>query len=309
MRGAGEASAEERLRASLAERGFALRVVDSGSMMPVIRPGDTVLIRPLSACRTGQVVVVARGDRLVTHRVVRVTGGTVVCRGDSLVHADPPVPVDRVLGEVVEVVGRGPLPVEPWRVRFARARAVTARFVRLTARLPLELLLLTRQLRGATPGHGVLEQAGFDLPEDVEDVWVVGAAEAAASGHSPLAAASAARSIIVPAGIYSRFPAVGRRELLERLAGSRAEVWAYAMPTAGRVVRFTAGLRIVLGALSLSAGEPGDGYLAPLDGLGRGFIHYFREEELRRELAATGIGPAVVEVRRHGHLLKGSVKL
>jgi hypothetical protein len=81
------------------------------------------------------------------------------------------------------------------------------------------------------------------------------------------------------------------------------------MPTAGRVVRFTAGLRIVLGALSLSAGEPGDGYLAPLDGLGRGFIHYFREEELRRELAATGIGPAVVEVRRHGHLLKGSVKL
>jgi signal peptidase len=72
--------------------GWRSLAVMSGSMAPVLRTGDEIVVRPVApvALRVGDVVTFndpSRGDELVTHRVrdVRVTGAIVhvVTRGDA----------------------------------------------------------------------------------------------------------------------------------------------------------------------------------------------------------------------------------
>jgi len=302
----------------LAERGFALRVVESGSMLPQIRAGDTVLIKPLTVCRPGRVVVVARGTRLVTHRVVRVGARGVVCRGDNALCVDPVVAPERIIGEVVEVVGRGTLPTEWWRPHAAFVGLFLRRALQLTARAPREFGLLARQLGGGLVPSGALAVAGFEVPGDDANVIVLGVSGVAARESSSLAATPdtsrgvhglKGERVVVPAGIYSRLPPTERRRVLERLAGRDVEVWAYAMPVAGRVVRVTAKVRRALGRLGLPAGNPGDAWLAPLNGLGPGFIHYFTQAELQREVESAGGTQVVVSARGGGSLLMATALL
>ncbi len=58
------------------------------------------------AYRPGDVVLFSRKGRLFVHRVVEMSGGAVVTRGDSMLDADPPVAVSDVLGRV-ESIERG----------------------------------------------------------------------------------------------------------------------------------------------------------------------------------------------------------
>ena len=60
----------------------------------------------VAAYRTGDVVLFSRKGRLFVHRVVEMSGGAVVTRGDSMLDADPPVAVSDVLGRV-ESIERG----------------------------------------------------------------------------------------------------------------------------------------------------------------------------------------------------------
>ena len=60
----------------------------------------------VDAYRPGDVVLFSRKGRLFVHRVVELSGGAVVTRGDSMLDADPPVAVSDVLGRV-EAIERG----------------------------------------------------------------------------------------------------------------------------------------------------------------------------------------------------------
>ena len=60
----------------------------------------------VDAYRPGDVVLFSRKGRLFVHRVVEMSGGAVVTRGDSMLDADPPVAVSDVLGRV-ESIERG----------------------------------------------------------------------------------------------------------------------------------------------------------------------------------------------------------
>ena len=60
----------------------------------------------VEAYRPGDVVLFSRNGRLFVHRVVEMSGGAVVTRGDSMLNADPPVAVSDVLG-LVESIERG----------------------------------------------------------------------------------------------------------------------------------------------------------------------------------------------------------
>lgn len=83
----------------------------SGSMEPVLSPGDVVVVRPVAAddLRTGDVVTfqpVSDDPSLVTHRVVGIgsTGGgdrVFTTRGDANGADDDPVTADQVMGRVV----------------------------------------------------------------------------------------------------------------------------------------------------------------------------------------------------------------
>ena len=96
--------------------GGTLRLKTFGtSMVPSLWPGDTVLIKtkPVDDLRYGDIVLIAREDRLVVHRVVEIgqTEGIayLVTRGDSLAAADAPANEPNVLGCVAAVERNGRL--------------------------------------------------------------------------------------------------------------------------------------------------------------------------------------------------------
>ena len=85
----------------------ALRLrVNGFRMLPTIWPGDIACVSRVVAYRPGDVVLFSRKGRLFVHRVVEMSGGAVVTRGDSMLDADPPVALSDVLGRV-EAIERG----------------------------------------------------------------------------------------------------------------------------------------------------------------------------------------------------------
>ena len=64
---------------------------------------------PITRVARGDVLTFLLDDTVVTHRVLSVARGVIVCRGDNRAFADPPVTREAIIGRAVEVVGRGPL--------------------------------------------------------------------------------------------------------------------------------------------------------------------------------------------------------
>ena len=78
------------------------------SMMPTIRPGERVLLEPLSrALRKGDIVAV-RADRcILVHRVVECRTGTIRTRGDASPGVDAPSSRSSILGVATAVFRKG----------------------------------------------------------------------------------------------------------------------------------------------------------------------------------------------------------
>lgn len=95
------------------ERGVPFRFKALGfSMTPFIQHGDILTVAPLNqrTPRLGDVIAFVQADsaRLVVHRVIAVTDGVVIARGDNCPEADVAIPRANVLGVVtcVERDGR-----------------------------------------------------------------------------------------------------------------------------------------------------------------------------------------------------------
>jgi Peptidase S24-like len=92
----------------------ALRLEVTGlSMLPSVWPGDLLFIerRGMGEIAAGEIVLFARGGKLVAHRVLRkmVVGDEThaITRGDSLLSADNPVSPAELLGSVRYVIRAG----------------------------------------------------------------------------------------------------------------------------------------------------------------------------------------------------------
>jgi signal peptidase I len=79
------------------------------SMVPAIHPGDLLSIQPIDPKEVtlGDVVVYAREQVLVVHRVVRTSAGSsepyLVTRGDRSLRDDAPIHAGELLGRVVSI--------------------------------------------------------------------------------------------------------------------------------------------------------------------------------------------------------------
>lgn len=114
-RRAAEPIARHPLAAALLREGRTVELPATGwSMRPLIAPGGVVRIEPARAAdvRPGDIVVVDVGGRLVCHRLVYKTADRVVTRGDATAIADPPQPLDAVIGRV-------PIPPSPHALHCA----------------------------------------------------------------------------------------------------------------------------------------------------------------------------------------------
>jgi signal peptidase I len=119
-----------------------------GSMLPALRGGDIIVVRPAGAADVtiGDVVVFRQVDTLVAHRLVGksgVNGRTIlVTKGDLLPHADQPLPADKVLGKVVAIQREG----RTWDLTSPLQRATARLYVRIIPALSW-LVPLLRSLR------------------------------------------------------------------------------------------------------------------------------------------------------------------
>jgi len=79
------------------------RVVVSDSMAPTFRAGDVLWVSPLSGPITsGQIISFNYQGKLITHRVISISGDTLITKGDNNLTADPwQVKTFDVVGEPV----------------------------------------------------------------------------------------------------------------------------------------------------------------------------------------------------------------
>jgi hypothetical protein len=79
------------------------------SMLPSIWPGDVVTIHSsrFSEVSGGDLVLFFRNGRFFVHRVLEVSGNSLLTRGDSVLGPDPPVSPDELLGRVVSISAAG----------------------------------------------------------------------------------------------------------------------------------------------------------------------------------------------------------
>lgn len=78
------------------------------SMLPLIRPGDQLLIRHGDAnLRRGDIVVFLQQGKMVAHRLLRICKDdpitTFITKGDNTSYLDSPVDVSKVVGRVLKI--------------------------------------------------------------------------------------------------------------------------------------------------------------------------------------------------------------
>ncbi len=86
--------------------GFSPLTVASGSMAPSIQVGDMILIKQSTDFAVGDVVTYRKDGTLITHKIVSVSGQTVVTQGTANMVSDAPIQSDQIVGTVVVVVPR-----------------------------------------------------------------------------------------------------------------------------------------------------------------------------------------------------------
>ena len=93
----------ELVAARLAGGATCVLVVRTGSMAPLLRPGDSVRVTPLGGeePQRGAVLVVHQDSFLLTHRLVGWAGEQLLLQGDACLRPDQPVAANAVLGVVV----------------------------------------------------------------------------------------------------------------------------------------------------------------------------------------------------------------
>jgi hypothetical protein len=92
------------------DRIFRLKVT-SGSMSPVLKPGDFVKMEfvPPERLQRGDIVVFQRDGDLVTHRLVSTNAHSYLTKGDALLFFDPLYDRTQLLGRVFAVERNGKL--------------------------------------------------------------------------------------------------------------------------------------------------------------------------------------------------------
>jgi len=91
-------------------------MVSGASMIPALWPGDVVTVRQcaIAEFEPGEIAVFRQDEKLVIHRIERVSGDRLITRGDARPRFDSPVQPSEIVGRVVSIA-RGGRSVDPGR--------------------------------------------------------------------------------------------------------------------------------------------------------------------------------------------------
>ncbi len=113
------------LSRSLLQEGIRVRFRAQGrSMFPAIKDGEVIELEPASTAVAGDVLLIESAKGLRVHRVINVSDGEVVTRGDSCIEDDTISSTAAILGRVTRVIGyigsRRPQTLRAWLRRLFR---------------------------------------------------------------------------------------------------------------------------------------------------------------------------------------------
>ena len=90
--------------------GHNLRIIAEGSsMLPSIRGGDVIIIKPINVVdlKIGDIIIRRTGNKLIAHRLIKkknIEGILfLITKGDNLHSADQPLKASQLLGKVVSI--------------------------------------------------------------------------------------------------------------------------------------------------------------------------------------------------------------
>lgn len=83
---------------------YPMAAITSGSMWPVLKTGDLVLIKGIKNkedVKLGDIVVYENEAGFTIHRVAKISDSTVITKGDANSISDPPVRYEEIIGKTI----------------------------------------------------------------------------------------------------------------------------------------------------------------------------------------------------------------
>lgn len=95
--------------------GYSIFSTATGSMSPTMEKGDIVVVKiGEQALGVDDIITFKKDNAIITHRIIKIDGESIIAKGDNNNTEDEPVMPDEIIGKVVHIVNN----VEVWKRVF-----------------------------------------------------------------------------------------------------------------------------------------------------------------------------------------------
>ena len=101
--------------------GYSIFSTETGSMSKTIEKGDIVIVKlGENTLNEKDIITYKSGNAIITHRIKKIDGNTIIAKGDNNNTEDDPIEKDRVIGKVVYIFNN----VEVWKKVFSDMQVI-----------------------------------------------------------------------------------------------------------------------------------------------------------------------------------------
>ena len=101
--------------------GYSIFSTETGSMSKTIEKGDIVIVKlGENTLNEKDIITYKSGNAIITHRIKKIDGNTIIAKGDSNNTEDDPIEKDMVIGQVVYIFNN----VEVWKKVFSDMQVI-----------------------------------------------------------------------------------------------------------------------------------------------------------------------------------------
>lgn len=101
--------------------GYSIFSTETGSMSKTIEKGDIVIVKlGENTLNEKDIITYKSGNAIITHRIKKIDGNTIIAKGDNNNTEDDPIEKDIVIGKVVYIFNN----VEVWKKVFSDVQVI-----------------------------------------------------------------------------------------------------------------------------------------------------------------------------------------
>ena len=116
--------------------GYSIFSTETGSMSKTIEKGDIVIVKlGENTLNEKDIITYKSGNAIITHRIKKIDGNTIIAKGDSNNTEDDPIEKDMVIGKVVYIFNN----VEVWKKVFSDMQVIVPICITIILRIVLVL--------------------------------------------------------------------------------------------------------------------------------------------------------------------------